>query len=119
MTSPGGTAPAYPATSVSFTNGVSTTPLSVTLYDAVRTRSPLQPRHPRSAARARSRVANRSHRLHVANPGPQTAGTAFSETITAHDPYGNVATGYTGNQAITFSGPPNSPNGTAPIYPHT
>jgi hypothetical protein len=34
MTSPGGTAPTYPATAVSFTNGVSTTALSVTLYDA-------------------------------------------------------------------------------------
>jgi hypothetical protein len=32
MTSPKGTAPAYPVTTVSFTNGVSTTALSATLY---------------------------------------------------------------------------------------
>ena len=53
----------------------------------------------------------------VANPGTQTAGTAFSETITAADPYGNTASGYTGNQTLTFSGPANSPNGKSPTYP--
>ena len=46
-------------------------------------------------------------------------GTAFNETITAYDAYGNLATGYTGSQAITFTGPSNSPSGTAPIYPAT
>ena len=52
-------------------------------------------------------------------PGAQTAGTAFNETITAHDAYGNVATSYTGSQTITFTGPSNSPSGTAPSYPAT
>jgi hypothetical protein len=34
-------------------------------------------------------------------PNPATTGTAFSFTVTAYDPYGNVATGYTGT--IAFS----------------
>ncbi len=55
----------------------------------------------------------------LSNPGTQTAGTSFSDTITAYDAYGNVATGFTGSQAISFSGPANGPNGTAPTYPVT
>ena len=55
----------------------------------------------------------------VPTPGAQTAGTAFNETITAKDAYGNVATGYTGNQSITFTGPANSPGSNNPIYPAT
>ena len=55
----------------------------------------------------------------LSNPGTQTAGTAFNETVTAYDAYGNVATGYTGSQAVTFTGPSNGPNGTAPTYPAT
>ena len=53
----------------------------------------------------------------MANPGTQTAGTAFNVTITAIDAYGNTATGYAGAKAVTFSGPANSPNGHAPTYP--
>ena len=53
----------------------------------------------------------------MANPGTQTAGTAFNVTITATDSYGNTATGYAGAKAVTFSGPANSPNGHAPTYP--
>jgi hypothetical protein len=44
-------------------------------------------------------------------------GNAFSDAITAIDSYGNTATTYTGIQAITFSGPANSPNLTSPVYP--
>jgi hypothetical protein len=55
----------------------------------------------------------------VANAGGQTAGTAFSDTITAIDASGNTATSYSGSQALAFSGPANSPDGTAPTYPAT
>ena len=55
----------------------------------------------------------------LSTPGTQTAGTAFSETITAHDAYGNVATGYTGSQTITFTGPANSPSGDRSELPGT
>ena len=35
--------------------------------------------------------------------GTQTAGTAFSITVTAKDAYGNTATGYTGKPSLTYS----------------
>jgi hypothetical protein len=47
---------------------------------------------------------------------PQTAGTAFNVTITAKA-NGVTNTNYTGSQAVTFSGPASSPDGTAPTYP--
>ena len=53
----------------------------------------------------------------VPTPSTQTAGTAFNETITAIDTYGNTASGYTGSKSLSFSGPANSPNSTAPTYP--
>ena len=44
-------------------------------------------------------------------------GTSFSETITAQDVGGNVASGWTSaTDCVTFSGPSSSPNNTAPIY---
>jgi hypothetical protein len=47
-----------------------------------------------------------------------TAGTAVSVTLTAQDANGNTVTTYNAsNQAITWSGPQNSPNGTQPILP--
>jgi|GEM_PF-880552 len=55
----------------------------------------------------------------LATPSTQTAGTAFSEAITAKDAYGNTATSYSGKQAVVFSGPSSSPNGEAPKYPAT
>ncbi len=53
----------------------------------------------------------------VPTPSPQTANSPFTVTLTALDAYGNTATGYSGNQAIAFAGPSNSPTGTKPIYP--
>ena len=38
-------------------------------------------------------------------PTSETAGTSGTVTITAYDAYGNVATGYTGNVALTSSDP--------------
>ena len=38
-------------------------------------------------------------------PNPDTAGTAGSFIVTAYDPYGNVATGYTGTVKFTSSDP--------------
>jgi type II secretory pathway pseudopilin PulG len=59
----------------------------------------------------------------MSTPVAQTAGTAFSETLTAKDAFGNTITGYTGTKTIVFTGPSNSPspspNGTAPTYPAT
>ena len=55
----------------------------------------------------------------VSNPGTQTAGGAFSVTITALDQSGFTFPGLIGAQAIAFSGPANSPSGTPPVYPAT
>jgi Tfp pilus assembly protein PilV len=55
--------------------------------------------------------------LSVSNPGNQTVGSSFSDTIIALDAYGNIASSATGTYVLTFSGPSNSPNGTAPVYP--
>ena len=51
--------------------------------------------------------------------GPVTAGTAAAVTLTAQDANGNTVTSYNPNQkqTITWSGPTNSPNGTAPSLP--
>jgi hypothetical protein len=53
----------------------------------------------------------------VPTPSTQTAGSPFEATLTALDAYGNTATGYAGSKAISFSGPANSPNAKAPVYP--
>ena len=110
--SPNGTAPSYPG-SVTFTNGTATA--SITLYDAQS-----------ATLKVASGAVNASATFTV-NAGPfagftlstptPTAGTAFTETITAGDAYGNGGTGFTGAQCIAFSGPANSPNANAPAYP--
>src|SRR5205085_7697376 len=46
---------------------------------------------------------------------PQTAGTAFSVTITALDAYGNTATAYTGGVAFTSTDPQAAPSAGLPV----
>jgi alpha-tubulin suppressor-like RCC1 family protein len=53
----------------------------------------------------------------IPTPTTRTAGAQFAISLTAKDAWGNTATGYTGAQCVAFSGPANSPNGTAPAYP--
>ncbi len=43
-------------------------------------------------------------------PGAMTAGTTQTVTVTAYDTWNNLATGYTGDKAITFSGAVPSPD---------
>jgi|GEM_PF-1461995 len=50
-------------------------------------------------------------RLEVGGAATMTTGTTNQLTITAKDAYGNVATGYSGTKALTFSGPGDAPNG--------
>ena len=115
--SPSPTAPIYPAGTVTFSGGVGTA--LVTLYNARDDQPDRCPGQRGTAPRAASRVNPLAAPVSftVSNPGTQTAGTAFTETITAADPYGNTATGYTGSHTLTFSGPSNAPNGQAPSYP--
>jgi len=53
-------------------------------------------------------------RLVIDGLGSQTAGVAQGLTITAQDSYGNTATGYSGDKALTFSGASAAPDGTVP-----
>jgi len=55
----------------------------------------------------------------VTGNGSMTAGTSNELTITAYDASGNMATSYTGSQNLTFSGPSNAPDGTAPTVEGT
>jgi hypothetical protein len=112
--SPNATTPSYPG-SVSFSNGVGTA--SVTLYDVQSTSLTATKGTATGNSGTFAVSAGSANSFTVSNPGTRTAGTAFNETLTALDAYGNTATGYAGPQSVVFSGPANSPNGTAPTYP--
>ena len=112
--SPSGTNPSYPGF-IQFTNGVYTG--SITLYDAQSTTLTFTNGSLTGTSSSFTVSPSTASSFTVSNPGTQTAGTAFNETITTLDAYGNTATGYTGARAVAFSGPSNSPNGTAPVYP--
>jgi hypothetical protein len=53
----------------------------------------------------------------LAVAGTKTAGTAFNVTLTATTNGTTTNAAYTGSKVITFSGPSNSPSGSAPTYP--
>ena len=112
--SPNAKAPSYPA-SVSFAEGAGTA--SITLYDAQSTT--LTAKDGTLAGTSGGFTVNPAvaATFAVANAGTQTAGKSFEEAITAKDEYGNLATGYSGEKALAFSGPSSSPGGEAPKYP--
>ncbi|MFI4990098.1 MAG: beta strand repeat-containing protein [Solirubrobacterales bacterium] len=111
--SPTATKPTYPSP-VSFTAGVGQATL--TLYDAETTSLTASQTSISGTSGSFAVGAASAQSLTVPTPGTQTAGAPFEETLTAKDAYGNIATGYTGERAIAFSGPANSPNATAPKY---
>jgi hypothetical protein len=112
--SPDGTAPSY-LDSVTFTNGVGTA--SITLFDAGTTTLTVSQGTIAGTSGAFTVNAGSADTFVLPTPSPQNAGSAFDETITAVDAYGNTASGFGGAQAITFGGPSGSPGGTAPSYP--
>jgi hypothetical protein len=65
------------------------------------------------------KAAVTTKKLAISALAEQTAGTAFSATLTATDEYGNTTAGYTGAKTIAFSEPSSSPSGKAPSYPAT
>src|SRR6185437_5635078 len=99
--SPNGTAPVYPAT-VNFTNGVGTA--SVTLFDA-QTTTLTATQGPVTGTSGTITVGGltTTTKLSLSNPSPVNAGTAFNETVTSVDQYGNTATGYRGTIHFTSS----------------
>jgi hypothetical protein len=114
--SPSGLPPVYPAT-VSFSAGVATA--SVTLKDAQTTTLTVTDTTDGLAGVASSSITvapTSAASFGLSTPAP-TAGSAFSETLTALDTYGNTATGYAGSKTVTFTGPSISPGGTAASYP--
>ena len=111
---PEGTAPTYPA-SVAFTAGVGTAP--ITLFDAQSTDLTATQGAITGSSGSFTVGAGPAISLALATPSSPSAGVAFDETITALDAYGNTATGYTGDQTVTFAGPSSAPEGTAPTYP--
>jgi hypothetical protein len=145
--SPSNTAPIYPASFlygsgsvVTFTSGVATgtNAASVILFDAQSIALTVSASSTNAAsstllsqtttpAAAQAAITGTSDSLTVgassassfrlADPGRQTAGSPFDETITALDQYGNTATDYGGAKQLTFSHPSNSPNGATPVYP--
>jgi hypothetical protein len=114
--SPSGEAPKYPA-SVSFTGGVSSPAASITLFNATSATLTATQGTIMGSSGSFAVSAASANKFTVPTPSTQTAGGAFSETLTAVDPYGNTATTYTGSQTIAFTGPASSPNGKAPAYP--
>jgi hypothetical protein len=119
--SPSGQAPEYPtsATTVTFTAGVGTA-AAIKLYDAQSTTLKVKEGSTVGTSAAFTvRAAATTKKFTVATPSEQTAGTAFSVTLTATDEWGNKTTGYTGSKTLVWSGPSNSPSGHAPSYPST
>jgi hypothetical protein len=124
-TSPNGTAPSYPAqgscaagqSDLTFTNGVA--PATVTLYKAETVSVVVSDGsgHSNGSGLSVTVAAAGLTAFTIPTPAAQTAGTGFTISITAGDPYGNVATGYTGPKCLAFSGPASSPAGDAPVYP--
>jgi hypothetical protein len=119
--SPSGHAPEYPAgaTTVTFTSGVGTAS-EIDLYDAVAsvTLTVKEGSTVKGSAAIAVKVAA-AKTLAFTALAEQTAGTAFNATLTAHDEYGNTATGYAGAKTLAWSGPASSPSGQAPEYPTT
>jgi hypothetical protein len=69
-------------------------------------------------------IATISYTFTVSSPGARTAGTAFGGVVlhlqaNGSDTTGYYGTAYSGNKAIAFSGPANSPSGATPSYPST
>jgi hypothetical protein len=112
--SPNTTAPKYPS-SVAFSGGEGKA--SITLYDVQSTTLTAKEGSISGTSASFSVNAGSAATFTVPTPASQTAGTAFNETLSALDAYGNTATSYTGSQPIVFSGPANSPNGKTPTYP--
>ncbi len=100
-TSPGGNAPTYPAGTVSFTNGVSTTALSATLDDAGP--NTLTATSAGISGSANITVSPAAANKVVYNPEPPTTGTAggtlASFGVSVEDSFGNIET--TGNTGST------------------
>jgi hypothetical protein len=103
---------------VSFTGGVSSPAGSITLFNASSATKLIAQDGAVSGESGAFTInaLSTTSKFLLSTPSP-TAGTGFTETLTATDTYGNITTGYSGSHTITFSGPSNAPDGGSPKYP--
>jgi hypothetical protein len=117
---PNGTAPEYPttATAVTFTAGIGTAS-ALKLYDAQSTTLKAKEGTIEGTTASFTVKAAAAASFSLPTPTEREAGVAFSEAVTAWDPWHNTAKSYTGAKTISFSEPSSSPSGLAPSYPAT
>jgi len=117
--SPNGTKPTLPGKAVSFADGVNTTSLSVTFADAGSQALTATDGSSRTGSATTTVSAGTLAQYAVGLASTATAGTPVTGvTLTAEDADGNtVTTDNASSQSITWSGPQNSPNATAPTLP--
>lgn len=109
-----GSTPSWPA-SVDFTSGVGTASIILVRAETATLTATDGAVSGTSAGITVAPAA--ATRFVLAAGSAQVAGTAFAVGVTAQDPFENTATGYTGEKALTWSGPAGSPSGAAPTYP--
>jgi hypothetical protein len=117
---PNGTAPEYPAsaTAVTFTAGIGTAS-ALKLYDAQSTTLKAKEGTIEGTTGSFTVRAAAATSFSLPTPTEREAGVAFSEAVTAWDPWHNTAKSYTGAKTISFSEPSSAPSGLAPSYPAT
>ena len=101
------------ATTVTFTNGVSSAGGSLTLFKAETAMVAATDGSISAAGSDRLTVVVSSaaaSKLVITGSGTQTAGTSQNLTITAEDTWGNTASTYGGDKSLTFSGANSSSN---------
>jgi hypothetical protein len=114
-TSPGPTnrAPSYPTATVTFTNGVVSAGLGkfTAFFAGSNTLTATDSAQPLiTGSVSISVVAAAVNKFAVTAPASTTADVSITGiAISAHDAYDNVATTYSGNKSVTWSGPATSP----------
>ena len=112
--SPIGTPPSYPV-SVTFATGVATN-IPVTLYKAEMTTITVSQASHTGSSGDFTVLGGSASTFSLDVPATAIAGTAFTVSVVADDPWGNASSGYVGDHALLFSGPGSSPNSNAPSY---
>src|SRR5207244_2815201 len=102
-----------PSGLVNFSSGQAT--VSITLFKAESPKLGVSEGTISGASGAFTVNPDSPHHFDVPTPSTQTAGTSFSETLTAQDQFDNTAS-YSGNKTLTWAGTRCSPScpGTAP-----
>jgi YVTN family beta-propeller protein len=108
------------ATTVTFASGVSSVGASMTLFKAETATIAVNDAVTNISSSGSNDLTvvvspAPASKLVITGSGTQTAGTTQPLTITAEDPWGNVATNYAGSKNLTFSGAHPSPASPGPV----